>query len=472
MSAAGEAEGLLRQARDFLCPAGLAKVLLVGLAVRLLIAPWTYCPFDTYPFYSASVDMLAGMGMYGHAVFSYPPGFGFVLYPFMYLLSLFQDPSLFGSFQPGMVEVGAVTGMINPFVAAPAFNLALKAPLIIGDLLTAAVLYLLMRDWKGEGAGRAAYALWFLNPLVIWISAVVGQFDVLAVLCTVVAVHLFLGDRFALAGLALGAGALLKIYPIYLALLFLAFLVADRRASGRERVLSMGRLAGGAAVAMLAAVPFLYTTPAMLDFVLRRAGSDTFGGINIWFLSPLTGHQAVEQALDTLSLQALPAPLIVLAIGLVLAVSASVWLVRSDRPRREALITGSLLVLVIALLFRSLTNPQHLLWALPFLAMAALAYPRFRAPFYLLTLSGLLASLTLRSFAVFFYPLAAYTPLLRVEQLNGIVLQYFARDGILGHDLVFVLACAVGVLALVAVLLPPYLDPVERVRERLWGVRE
>jgi len=464
------AEALLHRVRDFLCPAGLAKVFLVGLIVRLVIAPWTYCPFDTYPFYSASVDMLAGMGMYGHAVYSYPPGFGIVLYPFMYVLSLFLDPSLFGSFQPGMVEVGAITGTVNPFVTAPAFNLAYKAPLILGDILTASTLYLLARDWKGEGAGRAAYALWFLNPLVIWISAVVGQFDVLAVLCTVVAVYFFLRDRYALAGVALGAGALLKIYPAYLALLFLAFLLVDRRT--RQGLAAAGRLVGGIFASLLVAVPFLHTTPAMLDFVLRRAGNDNFGGINIWFFCPLTGHQVVEETLGVVSTQAVPAPLIVLVIGLILTVAASLQMARSGRPRREALLTGCLLIMVIALLFRSLTNPQHLLWALPFLGLATLADPRFRAPFYLLTLSGLLASLALRSFAVFFYPLAVYTPLLEVEQLNGVVLSYFSHSGIIGHDLAFVAACAVGVVALVAVLLPSYLDPVERVRERLWGARE
>lgn len=471
MSGDEKAEGAMGKLRAFLCPAGVAKVLILGLIIRLAIAPWTSYTFDTHPFYSASVDMLAGAGMYGHAVYSYPPGFGLVLYPFMLLLSLFMDPSMFGSFQPGMIETGVVTSLITPFVTSPAFNLAYKAPLIIGDMLTASMLYVLVLDWKGEKAGRIAYMLWFLNPLVIWIGAVMGQFDVLAVLCTLLAVYFFLRDRYALAGLAMGAGVMMKVYPAYLGFLFLALLLLDQGAEWKARLRSTAKLAGGFLISLLSAVPFLFTTPAMLDMILRRAGNDSYGGVNIWFLSPLSGGNEVGGATGQSVLGILQSPIFTMLIGFILAVVISVILARSDRPLRDKVFTGSLFILVIALLFRSVTNPQHILWVLPFVVLASLSDPRFRTPMLLLTLSGLLASLSLCSPAAFLYPTAVYTPFLELEQLNAWAIAYF-NNPIINPLYVLVMVNAIGVVALILILLHLSTGLVKRLREKLLGAEQ
>lgn len=462
---------VLGRARSFLCPAGLAKVFIVGLVIRLAIAPWTCCPFDTYPFYSASVDMLAGMGMYGHAVFSYPPGFGFVMYPFMFFLSLFTDPSLFGSFHPEMIEVGMLIPTVYPFVTSPAFNLALKLPLIIGDVLTASMLFLLMSEWKGERLGRTAYMLWFLNPLVIWISSVVGQFDVLAVLCTLVAAYFFIHERYALAGLSVGAGMLLKVYPAYLGLFFLIYLLLVGGVAWKDRLTSVARLIGGAAASALPALPLLLTTPEMLDIVLRRAGNDSFGGINPWFIAPYLGIMTPSAEASTGAPDFLQTPMFITLVGLILVVIVAIALARSSRPLRESIFAGSLVVLIIALLFRSVTNPQHLLWVLPFMLIFSFIDSRMRIPMFMLTASGLLASLTFRSFAVFFYPLAAYTPLISVGQLNSIVFTYFSGGPVL-QAILFSLSCLLGVMAMLWAVATATSTPSGWIRERLWGARE
>lgn len=461
----------LTRARDFLCPAGLAKALIIGLAVRLAIAPWTSYSYDIYPFYSASVDMLAGMGMYGHAVFSYPPGFGFVMYPFMLLLSLFVDPSLFGSLQPEILEMGAFSDLVSPFITAPAFNLALKLPIIIGDVLSASILFLMVREWKGEDAARSAYILWFLNPLVIWIGSVMGQFDMLAVLCTLAAVHLFIHQRYALAGLALGMGALLKIYPAYLGIFFLLYLLAAAGSAWRDRLSSVARLVAGALASTLPAVPLLLTTPEMIDFVFRRAGNDSLGGINPWFLASFIGSLTSPSGVSSGAGNFFQTPMFLMLVGVALVVIASVAMARSDRPPRESIMAGSLLVLIIALMFRSVTNPQHLLWALPFMLLFSFIDKRMRTPMFMLTASGLLFSLTLRTFAVFLYPLAVYTPLVSVEQLNSIVTAYFS-GGPLVPALLLALSSMLGVVAMVKAIIMITSLPSGWFRKRLWGAGE
>ncbi|MFP4171008.1 MAG: hypothetical protein ACLFUV_08325 [Methanomassiliicoccales archaeon] len=98
----------------------LLVLIVLGMGVRLILAPWTSWTFDMFPFYSASMDMLLGNGMYGHANFSYPPLFGMVMYPFVHLLSLFLDPALFGMVEHSMVGVSQTTKMITPLVTHPA----------------------------------------------------------------------------------------------------------------------------------------------------------------------------------------------------------------------------------------------------------------------------------------------------------------------------------------------------------------
>ncbi|KQM11870.1 hypothetical protein AOA80_05935 [Methanomassiliicoccales archaeon RumEn M1] len=461
----------LEWVRDFLCPAGMAKVLIIGLAIRLAVAPWTSYPYDVYPFYSASVDMLAGLGMYGHATFSYPPGFGLILYPFMLLLSLFVDPSMFGSFQPEILEMGAVSDLVSPFITAPAFNLAFKLPMIIGDVLAASMLFLMVREWKGEGAARSAYALLFLNPLVIWIGSVMGQFDILAALCTLVAVHLFIHQRYALAGLALGAGALIKIYPAYLAVFFLAYILLAAGTALKDRVSSAARLVAGTLAAAIPAVPLLLATPEMIDFVFRRASNDAFGGINPWFLVPLIGNFTSSSGTSTGAENFFQTPMFLMLVGLVLAVIASVVMARSDRLPREGIVAGSLLVLMIALMFRSITNPQHLLWVLPFMLLFSFSDKRMRVPAFMLTASGLLFFLALRTYAVFLYPLAVYTPLVSVGQLNSIVFAYFS-GGNLVPTLLLALSSIMGVVAVAQAVITITGLPSGWFRKWLWGAGE
>ena len=457
--------------RLFLCPPSLAKIFAIGLVIRLAIAPWTSDPYDIYPFYAASVDMLAGMGMYGHAIFSYPPGFGMIMYPFMVLLSCFIDPALFGSFHSEILEIreiGANTDLIYPFITAPAFNLALKLPIIIGDLLVASMLYIMVREWKGDKLAKQAYMLWIFNPLTIWIGSVMGQFDVLAVLCTLIAVYFFIHHRNILTGLFLGIGVLIKVYPIYFGILFIIYLLANSSSAWKERFISVINLISGALVSTILVLPLLFTTPQMIDIIFRRAGNDTFGGINVWFpssyimnlTSSLENNISIENFFQT--------PLFIMLIGLALVIVVSFILARSDNLPREKILFASVIVMVIALMFRSITNPQHLLWVLPFILLSSFVDKRMRTPMYALTASGLLFSMALRSPAVVLYPLAAHTPLLTISQLNNIIIAYFSAGSLLPATLL-ALSSLVGVVAMIQAVLIISPFPSGKLRKKLWG---
>ncbi|HRU11854.1 MAG TPA: CNNM domain-containing protein, partial [Methanomassiliicoccales archaeon] len=283
----------LGSVRRLLAPSPLVlRALIIGLAVRLLLAPWTSYPYDAYPFYGAVVSSLAGTGPYGNVLFTYPPLFSAILFPFFWSVSQFMDPASFGAFVPAMIGVSRATGMIVPFVTSPAFNLLFKLPIIVGDMLVALTLHRAVDRWKGREAADTAFLVWFLNPLVIFVSSVHGQFDALAAYCGLVGTLGFMDRRYLLSGLSLGLGVLLKLFPAYIILgLGVALLIqlhaALRKGMGASALRPALAFLGGGALSLLTIAPLLLRSRSFLDYIMRRGTYSSVGGMNVWFAAPL-----------------------------------------------------------------------------------------------------------------------------------------------------------------------------------------
>jgi len=211
--------------------------------------------------------------------------------------------------------------------------LAMKAALALAELATLAALVWLLAA-LGLPLARAAIYAW--NPLVlveVWGSA---HLDALAILCVVLAVRAAVGERHALAGALLGAGALVKLYPAALLPLILARLIGRARVA--PTVLTfLGVVALGYAPAVVSGVDALGSLP-------RYVAEEHF---NPGLLRSLVGMPQVS----------LPA--------------AALWILtvawwRRARPLPEAavwLVGG--FVLLSPNIF-----PWYVLWLVPFLALA------------------------------------------------------------------------------------------------------
>ena len=113
---------------------------------------------------------------------------------------------------PSLIEVSRATGMMVPFITSPLFNIVLKLPIIIGDALVGLTLYRIVEARSGAVSAEKAFLIWFLNPLVIFVSSVHGQFDVLAAYFALIGGMGFMEKRYLLSG-APGPGVLLKLFP-------------------------------------------------------------------------------------------------------------------------------------------------------------------------------------------------------------------------------------------------------------------
>ncbi len=439
------------------------RILVAGILVRLALAPLTSWTDDVYPFYRVITDMAGGLDPYQSSFYTYPPLFAYTLFPLFTLLGLFLNPESYAAFVPSMGPTAELTSMLVTTVTAPIFNLVLKLPLIGADLGVALLIRRWASDVYGQKHGRTALVLWFLNPLVIWVTAVQGQFDVIPVFFTLASGYLILRRRFLFGGISLGIAVLFKLFPFFLVVPFLFLILGVKRRgseSGARRGLPLQPLSFvlGLSLSLAAlGIPLLLTR--FIDVVLlRRSQFAPAGGFSPLFILHLDiweGLPGAEGILAALPQVASPYFLVVpivasMLTGIVLWRRASTL---TRWPSVETLCVLSVVSMVALYSVLGLVNPQHLLWILPFLILVS---PRWRSLGRLvvvISLAGLAYLFSLQGPAVFFYPLAVFTPLLNVESLDVQVRAYWALGGLIStrlqQDLLFA-AGGIGYAALVA----------------------
>lgn len=108
----------------------------------------------------------------------------------------------------------------------------MKLPMVVVMLATGYILALLENKNK-----KAVLILWFFNPVSIYVIGFMGQFDILPVFLTVVALY-YAKKRPWLAAVFLGLGAGLKTYPILL--LPLLALLAETTIRKRIQIIIAG----------------------------------------------------------------------------------------------------------------------------------------------------------------------------------------------------------------------------------------
>ena len=443
----------------------LLTLIVAGFALRLVLAPITSWTHDVYFFYRVAVDTLGGLDPYATSFYTYPPLFAYLLFPPNLLLGLLANPAGFVELVPSIALAAETTEMIIPTVTSPLFNLVLKLPLIAADVGIALLLFGWVSHAYGEGRGKTAFLLWFLNPLVIWVTVLQGQFDVLPAFFTLAAAFLLTRRRFFFSGFALGVAVLFKFYPLFLVIPLLFLAAALGRGPSARRGPSwwppakagLTFVLGIGIVLAILALPLL-STQFLEVTVVRRAQFPIFGGFQPLFIFHLDVWEGFE--LGQAILEALPGLRydLLLAIPIVLSLLGGLLVLRGRREtvgedQAHAAIAFLTVVPLVALFSAlSLVNPQHLLWILPFLILASAVWRRLYVTIAVVSAGGLGFLLGLQGLAVFFYPLAVSTPLLAVEGIFGQVVAYWNLPGLVSTHLrrdILALAAGAGYVFLV-----------------------
>lgn len=201
-------------------------ILTIGIILRIFLASTTYhsdtAPFDfagkviadgnVINFYDYLWDLPEDhpyLKIYPRNLFNYPP------LPYLFLggMSLLTtwvvDPAVHQNF---ILDFESTLGNVQLNLLL----LLLKLPYFIFDI---AIAYLLMSLFKEKKEKMWVFALWIFNPINLYATYMIGQFDIIPTFLTVLAVYLASKEKYQnllMSAVLLGIGAGFKIFPLLL----------------------------------------------------------------------------------------------------------------------------------------------------------------------------------------------------------------------------------------------------------------
>jgi uncharacterized membrane protein len=351
--------------------AGAAAGLAGSWAATLWVMPWSDERVnDLFVYRSYAHEFLAGVLPYRDIGFEYPP-----------------------------LAAGAIglPGLAGTGASAYRWSFALAM------LALAFCVLLLMRALarRTGGSERLALAGGALAPLLTG-AMIRTHFDLLPVALTLAALVLVLSGRAVWGFALLGVATMTKGFPIVVAPVALAWLVAR----GEGRTALRGGCALVAVVALLAGVSVAASPSGTLDALRyqtdRPVQIESLPSLGIRLADALGGAAPVR--VDTFKSDGLehPASDAVAAVSIALGAAAVALLAAGAGRRRDprALVLGSLGAVAAFAAFGKVLSPQYLVWTMP-LGVLALAWRRWA----LAAAVGAATALTLVEFPAHYFAL-------------------------------------------------------------------
>ncbi|MDI3340887.1 MAG: glycosyltransferase 87 family protein [Sphaerobacter sp.] len=236
--------------------AGLAAIWAAGILLRLILAPFT-THLDLYHVYSRAAEA----AYHGHwFVWTSQLAIQMLHNAWLFLIKPLL-PGAAGIWSPSAAVLGLGAQPLEfrelflHYPHLPRALLLLKLPYLVADLGTG---YLLTRLVAPARRARVL-ALWLLNPIVLYTSAVFGRHDSIAVLLVVGSLLAASRGRRYLGMALLGLGAVTRFFPFFLAPFFL---LAYRR-SRRDLAVMAGGLAAVWLLVEVTALAVTGTSPTL-----------------------------------------------------------------------------------------------------------------------------------------------------------------------------------------------------------------
>lgn len=124
-------------------------------------------------------------------------------------------PPLWGLVSGGMYQISSFLAPNNLY----AYVLALKIPVILGELALAVVVYNILRVQRNERIATATFLLFIFCPFVISVGTIWGMFDVIAMVFALLSAYI-LTHNWKFSSIFLALSSTLKVFPVILAPLY------------------------------------------------------------------------------------------------------------------------------------------------------------------------------------------------------------------------------------------------------------
>lgn len=200
---------------------------IAGLLLRLFLAPFLSHPFDMRIFMAVGAAVSQGSTPYGQ-------------YVLQDIFAASPHPHLYGVV-PGIGYPplwGLVDGLMRILSSAIAPNnlyayvLALKIPIIIGEMVLAVVIYNILKAEANERVATATYLIFLFCPFILAVGTIWGMFDAVALIFALLAAYT-LYRNWATSSVLLAVSSTLKLYPLVLAPLYSLLIYKSVRSKKR-----------------------------------------------------------------------------------------------------------------------------------------------------------------------------------------------------------------------------------------------
>jgi hypothetical protein len=203
-------------------PRKLLLAAIFGIALRFLLAPFSGHPYDMWVWFEAISHISGGASMQDVA-FQNTPMLYYTFFPISYFYSFLSKlldlhPVPLDSL-PAFVQSAAswtIPCCFSVSITEPLFNLIIKTAFIISDILSAILIYKIVYEKYGRNAAGFSFVLWFLNPMLIWVSSIWGMFDSLAAFFTILSMYFLIKGKNSRSALSLAVASGYKLFPILL----------------------------------------------------------------------------------------------------------------------------------------------------------------------------------------------------------------------------------------------------------------
>ncbi len=202
-------------------------LIIVGFIIRVILAFTTFHPdirafqfggglianghiLDLYDYLSTLPKNSEVVRIFSTDLFIYPPAVYLVQGFFNFIFSNILNLTVINDF---LIE--NKNSFYNPSFSLHLF--LLKFPYLIFDLIAGIYLIKLFDSQKQK---IWALTLWIFNPVNLYATYMMGQFDLIATTFTIIALYYLLKRKVNLGALFLGIGIAFKIYPLFLLIPF------------------------------------------------------------------------------------------------------------------------------------------------------------------------------------------------------------------------------------------------------------
>lgn len=313
--------------------------IVIGLAARLVCAPILTYEYDSYHWGVIMQNINSGNALYELTGYFYLPLWGYILGFIDIIWNNLLVVDVFGVSVTqlfGLEDLNHVWHLST--ITSPAFNTAIKIPLIAVDLVVGYLVHRIVLEWTGDRRkADYAFGLWFLCPVVFYMAGVQAMFDNIAALFILLCILLVMKDHYLCAGVMLTLAALLKLFPGACALILILYVI-KKYGTKNECLRRLGLAAAGAVITVAV---------VMLPDILNGDIANT-----ITFATDRSNRYGIITTLQTLA---------VLAAELYLAYRYH------KRETHDDKVLVAYVMYAIALTMFLGANPQYFIMFMPFL---------------------------------------------------------------------------------------------------------